>query len=106
QPAGAVVPGRALRRAAARYQRRVRRLAGRRRARRRPVRGSGGAAMVSRPVLAGFGVAQPATAVRQDELWDGYFARHFANSAGARRVFFNAGVRTRYAVANPLDEDI
>ncbi|HEX6076156.1 MAG TPA: type III polyketide synthase [Micromonosporaceae bacterium] len=61
---------------------------------------------MTRPVLAGFGVAQPAGLVRQAEVWDRYFAGHFDGSAGARRLFLSTGVSTRYAVANPVVEDV
>jgi predicted naringenin-chalcone synthase len=62
--------------------------------------------MVTAAVLAGFGIAQPAGVVRQTEVWDRYFASHFDGSAGARRIFLNAGVTTRYAVASPVVEDV
>ncbi len=62
--------------------------------------------MVTAAALAGFGVAQPSSVVRQTEAWDRYFASHFDGSAGARRVFLNTGVNTRYAVANPVVEDV
>jgi predicted naringenin-chalcone synthase len=57
-------------------------------------------------VVAGFGVAHP-PAVAQAELWEGYFSRHYAGVAAglAKRIFANAGVRTRHAVVNPLFED-
>jgi alkylresorcinol/alkylpyrone synthase len=63
--------------------------------------------MVTTPVIAGVGVALPA-ASRQDELWDGYFARHFAGPAQslAERIFANSGVITRQAAVNPLVEDV
>lgn len=62
--------------------------------------------MVTAAALAGFGIAQPSGVVRQTEVWDRYFANHFDGSAGARRVFLNTGVNTRYAVANPVVEDV
>jgi alkylresorcinol/alkylpyrone synthase len=62
--------------------------------------------MVTGAVLAGFGVAQPDGAVRQADVWDSCLASRFGGSAGARRVFLNTGVDTRYAVANPLVEDV
>jgi predicted naringenin-chalcone synthase len=57
-------------------------------------------------VVAGIGVAHP-PAVAQDALWQGFFAEHYAGVARglAKRVFANAGVRTRHAVVNPLIED-
>ncbi len=56
--------------------------------------------------IGGFGVALPETPIRQDEVWEGFFAEHFGGSPGARRIFGNAGVDTRYGVANPLTEDL
>jgi predicted naringenin-chalcone synthase len=59
------------------------------------------------PVIAGFGVALPPR-VRQDELWDRFFAGHYAGPprALAQRIFANAGVRTRQAAVNPILEDV
>lgn len=58
-------------------------------------------------VIAGVGIAVPPP-VRQDELWSGYFARHYAGpSRGlAQRIFANAGVVTRHAAVSPLLEDV
>ena len=56
-------------------------------------------------VLTGAGRALPAT-YSQDEVWDGFFAQHYAGLRPAERIFKAAGVRTRHAVANPVDEDI
>jgi alpha-pyrone synthase len=58
-------------------------------------------------IIAGLGTALPPSAV-QDELWDGYFARHYAGArrALARRIFEHSGVRTRQAVVSPLLEDV
>src|SRR3712207_4510848 len=41
-------------------------------------------------------------------MWEGFFARHYEGSAQAlaRRIFANAGVRTRQAAVNPLLEDV
>lgn len=61
--------------------------------------------MVSAAVLTGAGSALPAL-VHQDAMWDGFFARHYADVRAARRIFAGAGVRTRHAVANPVDEDL
>ncbi len=47
----------------------------------------------------------PATA-RQDDLWGGFFASHYANSPAVRRVWENSGVRTRHAVVDPRDENV
>jgi predicted naringenin-chalcone synthase len=58
-------------------------------------------------VLASVGVAHP-PALTQDELWSGFFARHFGGreKALAKRIFANAGVVTRHGVVNPLLEDV
>ncbi|WP_370591437.1 type III polyketide synthase [Saccharopolyspora montiporae] len=57
-------------------------------------------------VLAGIGSAVPDGGAEQDELWDGFFSRHFAGNRIARRLFESAGVRRRSVVANPLHEDV
>ncbi|MGC4895029.1 type III polyketide synthase [Micromonospora sp. DT31] len=59
------------------------------------------------PVIAGLGTAQPPAAA-QDELWSGFFARHFSGNtrALAERVFANSGVTRRQAAVNPLLEDV
>lgn len=56
-------------------------------------------------VVTGMGYAVPGS-VTQQALWDGFFARHYGDRPLARRLFAAAGVRTRHAVANPLDEDL
>ena len=61
--------------------------------------------MSGRAVVTGMAHAVPAT-VTQDALWDGFFDRYYGGKAVARRLFAAAGVRTRHAVANPLDEDL
>lgn len=57
--------------------------------------------------IAGLGIATPAPA-HQDDLWRGFFAKHFSGTtrALAERIFANSGVRTRRAVVNPLIEDV
>lgn len=60
---------------------------------------------MSAAVLTGAGAALP-TPLEQSALWDGFFARHYDGVRAARRIFAGAGVRTRHAVANPLDEDL
>ncbi|SCL14597.1 Predicted naringenin-chalcone synthase [Micromonospora rhizosphaerae] len=59
------------------------------------------------PVIAGLGTAYP-PAVGQDELWAGFFSRHFSGStrALAERIFANSGVSRRQAAVNPLLEDV
>ncbi|MGK5743195.1 type III polyketide synthase [Micromonospora sp. URMC 103] len=63
--------------------------------------------IVSVPVIAGLGTAQPPSA-RQDELWEGFFSRHFtgATRSLAQRIFANSGVTRRQAAVNPLLEDV
>ena len=56
-------------------------------------------------VITGAAHAVPAT-LDQDAMWEGFFARHYADVRAARRVFAASGVRTRHAVANPIDEDL
>jgi alkylresorcinol/alkylpyrone synthase len=58
------------------------------------------------PVIAGIGVAFPGT-LDQQELWDGFFVRHFGGvqQALARRIFANSGVTRRHGVLNPVLED-
>ena len=59
------------------------------------------------PVIAGLGTALPPRST-QDELWSGFFSRHFSGStrALAERIFANSGVVTRQAAVNPLVEDV
>lgn len=56
-------------------------------------------------VLSGLRYAVPPS-VTQQALWDGFFATHYDHRKTARRLFAAAGVRTRHAVVNPLDEDV
>jgi predicted naringenin-chalcone synthase len=60
---------------------------------------------VTAAVVTGAGSALPA-ALDQEAAWDGFFADHYADVRAAKRIFLGAGVRTRHAVANPLDEDL
>ena len=58
--------------------------------------------------ITGLGIALPPSA-RQEDLWSGYFARHYAGggrSGLAKRIFENSGVRTRQAAVSPLLEDV
>jgi predicted naringenin-chalcone synthase len=59
------------------------------------------------PVIAGMGTAQPPAAA-QDELWAGFFSKHFSGTtrALAERIFANSGVSRRQAAVNPLLEDV
>jgi predicted naringenin-chalcone synthase len=56
-------------------------------------------------VVTGSGSALPA-AMDQAAGWEGFFARHYEGVRAAGRIFAGAGVRTRHAVANPIDEDL
>ena len=57
--------------------------------------------------IAGLGTALPPPAV-QDDLWEGFFAKHYTaeKRALAKRIFANSGVRTRQAAVSPLLEDV
>jgi predicted naringenin-chalcone synthase len=59
------------------------------------------------PVIASLGTALPPRTT-QEELWEGFFARHFDGTtrALAQRIFANSGVVTRQAAVNPLVEDV
>ena len=58
-------------------------------------------------VLAATGVAHPGS-VTQDELWQGFFSRHYSGvqRALASRLFGNSGVERRHGAVNPLIEDV
>ncbi|WP_369256287.1 type III polyketide synthase [Geodermatophilus amargosae] len=60
---------------------------------------------MSTAVLTGAGAALPAT-LDQDAAWEGFFSRHYDGVRAAHRIWAGAGVRTRHAVANPVDEDL
>ena len=63
--------------------------------------------MNSTATIAGVGTALPPSAV-QEELWTSFFAQHYAAGPRglAKRIFANAGVRTRQAAVSPLLEDV
>ncbi|MPZ27153.1 MAG: type III polyketide synthase [Micromonosporaceae bacterium] len=63
--------------------------------------------MTTGAVISGFGMAVP-PAVRQEELWSGFFRDHYAGAGQvlAQRIFANAGVVTRHAAVSPLLEDV
>jgi predicted naringenin-chalcone synthase len=42
----------------------------------------------------------------QEELWDGFFARHYQQDRWARRVFMSAGIRHRHCAVDPVQEDV
>ena len=55
--------------------------------------------------VVGMGHAMPAP-YSQQGVWDGFFAGHYRDVRAAEQIFVNSGVRTRHAVANPVDEDV
>lgn len=58
-------------------------------------------------VITGVGFAYP-PATSQDDLWSGFFARHYGGvqRALAQRIFRNSGVATRHTAVNPMIEDV
>lgn len=62
--------------------------------------------MVDNAYVAGLGTALPGDGLEQADMWDGYFARHFAGDRMARRIFTAAGVERRHAAVNPLVENV
>ncbi len=44
--------------------------------------------------------------MRQDALWDGFFAEHYSGSELAQRIFQRSGVDQRHGVVNPVQEDV
>jgi alkylresorcinol/alkylpyrone synthase len=57
------------------------------------------------PTLTGIGAALPPSR-GQGELWDGFFAEHFAGRGIAERIWHNAGVARRHGVADPMVDDV
>lgn len=55
--------------------------------------------------IVAFGSAFP-PALDQQEAWDGFFAKHFAYSRLARRVWRTAGIEQRHSAVDPRDEDL
>jgi predicted naringenin-chalcone synthase len=55
-------------------------------------------------VVTGSGRATPPSRP-QEELWDGYFAAHYAGHRWAGRVFASSGVEARHCVVDPTKED-
>ncbi len=62
--------------------------------------------MVSKARIAAMASVVPPVAMDQQELWDGYFADHYAHDERAGRIWKSAGVATRYGVIDPRVEDI
>jgi predicted naringenin-chalcone synthase len=58
-----------------------------------------------RAVVTGAAHAVPPV-MRQDALWDGYFAEHYADNPLAARVWRTAGIERRHGVVDPTVEDI
>jgi predicted naringenin-chalcone synthase len=63
------------------------------------------ASIPSRAVVSGAAHAVPPV-MRQDALWDGYFAEHYADNPLAARVWRTAGIERRHGVVDPTVEDI
>jgi len=64
-----------------------------------------GTATACRAVVSGAAHAVPSV-MRQDALWDGYFAEHYADNPLAARVWRTAGIERRHGVVDPTVEDI
>jgi predicted naringenin-chalcone synthase len=64
-----------------------------------------GARLAAVPAVTGMGSALPVR-IEQRAIWEQFFARHYAEVPAAERIFRSAGVSTRQAVANPLQEDV
>lgn len=58
-----------------------------------------------RAVVSGAAHAVPPV-MRQDALWDGYFAEHYADNPLAARVWRTAGIDRRHGVVDPTVEDL
>lgn len=56
-------------------------------------------------VIAGLGSAVP-VGVSQDQLWDDFFAEHYAGNPLAERIWRRSGVETRHGVVVPWKEDV
>jgi predicted naringenin-chalcone synthase len=56
-------------------------------------------------VIAGFGSAMPPI-LHQQNLWDEFFAEHYAGSSHAGSVWQRCGVSTRHGVVDPRVEDL
>lgn len=61
--------------------------------------------MVATATITGRGWAAPPAATQQ-ELWDGFFAQHFADHRLARAAWNRSGVRTRHGAVDPRIEDV
>jgi alkylresorcinol/alkylpyrone synthase len=56
-------------------------------------------------VLGGIGSSVP-TEVRQDEVWDQFFAEHYSESRVAERIWRRSGVEHRHGVVIPWKENV
>jgi predicted naringenin-chalcone synthase len=63
-----------------------------------PVRGSF-------PAITGAASACPPSRT-QEQLWDGFFSRHYERDRWARRVFMSTGIHRRHCAVDPLQEDV
>jgi alkylresorcinol/alkylpyrone synthase len=61
--------------------------------------------MTPAAAVVGFGSAVPGE-MPQDDLWTGFFSRHYGGSPVAARLWERSGVRTRHGVADPRIEDL
>jgi predicted naringenin-chalcone synthase len=55
--------------------------------------------------VTGMGHALPVR-YEQQEVWERFFARHYAGVRAAEQIFTSSGVHSRHAVANPVHEDV
>jgi alkylresorcinol/alkylpyrone synthase len=58
-----------------------------------------------RPAVVGMGHALPARYDQRD-VWESFFAQHYAGVRAAEQIFVSSGVTSRHAVANPMHEDV
>jgi predicted naringenin-chalcone synthase len=61
--------------------------------------------MTPHAAVVGFGSAFPGE-MPQDDLWTGFFSRHYGGSRLAAKLWERSGVRTRHGVADPRIEDL
>lgn len=55
--------------------------------------------------ISAFGQALPPVR-RQQQLWDGFFAKHYQDNKLAKRLFRSVGVESRHGVVDPCTEDV
>ena len=61
--------------------------------------------MTGRSLITGAGSAF-ASSASQSALWEGFFDEHFSHRRAGAAAFASAGIETRHAAVNPLEEDI